>query len=136
MLGGLVIGVGTGALGGLYLSERRAGDSTVALHLFGVVAICAPAAVTAYDFVFFLDVTGKDLCVPCLALALPIPAAVMRVSAGATRDALSDDAVRTAYSKGLRLGRVLRRHVLIFAVPPISAYGGASVNLIVLNAAI
>jgi ABC-type dipeptide/oligopeptide/nickel transport system permease component len=161
MGGGLALGIGLGALGGLYLAERRAGTVTVALHVAGVVAICAPAAVTAYALVFFFGSTGgsnpvffvsdagvytslledplrwaQGLWVPWVAVALPIAGAVMRVSAGAARDALSEDSVRTAYAKGLTRGRVLRRHVLIYAVAPISAYGGAAMNLVILNSAI
>lgn len=161
IVGSLVIGVGFGSLGGLYLAERRSGSAGWALHLVGVVAICAPAAVTAYALVFFFGSAGGDvpvffvsdsgvytsffedplrwlqgLWVPWLAVGLPIAGAVMRVSAGACRDALGYDSVRTAYAKGVRRRRVLRRHVLVFAVPPIGAYSGAAVNLVILNSAI
>ena len=151
MGGGLAIGIATGALTGAYLAQRRADALSAAFHLLGAVAIAAPAAFTAFALVY---VTGTDgsgiyrpltqdpwawaqgLWVPWLAVGLPIAGAVMRVSAGATRDALSDDAVRTAHAKGVAPGRVLRRHTLIFAVPPISGYTGAAVNLVILNSAI
>jgi peptide/nickel transport system permease protein len=161
MAGAMVVGVGVGMLGGVYLSQRRAGTLSGAMHLVGVVAICAPAAVTAYAIVFFFGAAGGDhpvffvsdsgiyrplteaplawvqaLWVPWLAVGLPIAGAVMRVTAGATRDALGDDAIRTARAKGVRHRRVMHRHALPFALPPVSAYGGASMNLVILNAAI
>ena len=161
IVGGYVLGVGLGALGGLYLARRTTGVLAWALHSFGAFALCAPPAVTGYFFIFMFGSAGGDnpvffvsdsgvytsffdnplrwlqgLWVPWLAIALPVAGAVMRVSAGASRDALGEDSVRTAYAKGLRHGRVLRRHVFVFALPPVSAYGSAAINLMILNAAV
>lgn len=161
IVGGYVLGVGLGALGGLYLAARRSGTLNWVLQVAGAVAICAPAAVTAYFFVFLFGAEGgvnsvffvtdagvyrslfddplrwlQGLWVPWLAVALPIAGATMRVSAAASRDALSDDSVRTAHAKGVRPGRVLRRHVFVFALPPVTTYGSAAINIMILNAAI
>ena len=54
----------------------------------------------------------------------------------ATTLALGDDPVRTARSKGITDRVVLRRHALPFAYASASAYAGASMNIMILNAAI
>ncbi len=156
-----MIGVGFGSFAGLYLAARRAGTLTWVLNVLGAIAICAPAAVTGYFFIFLFGSAGgnnpvffvsdsgvyrsifedpvrwlEGLWVPWLAIALPLAGAVTRVSTAANRDALGEESVRTALAKGVKPRRVQRRHVAIFAWPPISAYSSAAINLMILNAAI
>ena len=79
----------------------------------------------------------QGLWVPWLAIGLPIAGAVMRVSAAASRDALGDDSVRTARAKGVRPAACCAGTCSIFAIAdPSAPTRGATINLMILNAAI
>jgi len=160
LLGALVFGVGGGALAGSYVAAYPRRRRTAALQVLGAIALAAPVATTGLVIVAYLGSAGSGgvffvsdtgvyrpltedplawlhaMWVPWLAVGLPIFGAFMRVATAAMRGALADDAVRTARAKGLSDGRVLRRHALPLAVGPLSAYGGATINLVILNSAI
>lgn len=160
LLGAMVFGVGGGTLAGAWVAAHPRRRRTAVLQIVGAVALAAPVATTGAVIVAYFGSAGAGglpfvsdtgvyrpltedpvawlhaLWVPWLAVGLPVFGAVMRVAAASTRDALSDDAVRTARAKGLKDGRVLRRHAVPLSVGPLSAYGGATINLVILNAAI
>ncbi len=161
LTGAMVLGVGFGIAGGAVIAHRRRPRVRAIAYLLGAVALAAPVAVTAYVFVFYFGSEGGNhrvpfvsdagvyrpltadplawlhaLWVPWLAVGLPIAGAVMRVTVGATREALAEDAIRTARAKGVAEGPVLRRHAVPLAVGPVSAFSGATLNLLILNGAI
>jgi peptide/nickel transport system permease protein len=61
----------------------------------------------------------RALVLPALSLALPQAAILARLTRSAAIEALSEDWVRTARSKGLTRGQALRRHVLRNALVPV-----------------
>ena len=161
MGGALAFGLGLGTAGGALLARHRGRRLAPVVYLLGAVALAAPVAVTAYTFVFAYGARGGNdpvffvsdagvyepltedpvawlhaLWVPWVAVGLPILGSVMRIAMSATREALEGDAVRTARAKGVTERRILRRHATPFAVPGVSAYGGATMNLVILNGAI
>lgn len=64
------------------------------------------------------------LVLPTLATAAAPAAIIARLVRGSMLDVLAHDHVRTARAKGLNQGRVLARHVLRNALPPILTIGG------------
>ena len=73
---------------------------------------------------------------PCLIAGAPLAAACARMAAGTLRAVLADDALRTARAKGATEGRVLRRHALPLAAPPVIALVAVNMNLLVTNVAL
>jgi peptide/nickel transport system permease protein len=161
LLGGFGLGIGGGVLAGASVARRPRSVRAAALNTLASLALSAPTyavgffvvvyfgAVGGEHSVFFVSDSGqyvplsqdfvewlRAIWVPCVAVALPVGAAVMRLTNGATREALSDDPVRTAVAKGVEDDRVLRRHAVPFAVPAVSAYIGSSMNLMILNVAV
>lgn len=159
--GAIVLGVGGGIAAGLAIARRPQSVIARALQGLSPLALSAPAYVTAFATVYLFGSEGgahplpfvtdqavyrpltsdpaawlHALWVPWIVVALPLGAGVMRLTASATRDALGGDEVRTARAKGLRERRVLRRHALPLAAPVVSAYAGASWNILILNAAV
>ncbi|MCX7023260.1 MAG: ABC transporter permease subunit [Spirochaetes bacterium] len=66
----------------------------------------------------------KTLILPALTLAFPYFAYIARLSRASILEVLRSDYVRTARSKGLSEGIVIRRHVLKGALLPIVSYLG------------
>lgn len=64
------------------------------------------------------------LTLPAIALALAATAFVTRITRSATREELTSDHVDTAFTRGLRRGRVMRRHVVRNAMIPITTVVG------------
>jgi peptide/nickel transport system permease protein len=64
------------------------------------------------------------LVLPAIATAAAPAAIIARLVRGSMLDVLTHDYVRTARAKGLNQGRVLVRHVLRNALPPILTIGG------------
>lgn len=159
--GGFALGVLGGVLAGAAIAARPRSVLAAVLNVLGAIALAAPAYTTGIVFVLFFGSSGGEhslffvtdqgqyrsltedplewlhsLWVPWVAVALPVGGAVLRLTAAATRDALGEDPVRTARAKGVVEQRVLRRHALPFAVPSMSSYTGASMNIMILNIAI
>jgi len=78
----------------------------------------------------------RAMWLPCLIAGAPQGAACARMAAGSLRTVLGDDPVRTARGKGAAEGRVLRRHALPLAAPPVIALVGVNMNLLVTNVAL
>ncbi len=70
----------------------------------------------------------KRIILPALVLAARPVAQVTRITFNAVGDALQQDYVRTARSKGLRAGRVLRAHVVRNSAVPILTTIGVSLR--------
>jgi peptide/nickel transport system permease protein len=78
----------------------------------------------------------RSLWLPCLIVSAPLAAACTRMAAGQLGGSLQEDFVRTARGKGLREGRVIRRHALPVASAPVIALIAVNMNLVITNAAL
>jgi peptide/nickel transport system permease protein len=161
LLGGLVLGIAGGALAGAAVARRPRSKRAAVLNGLTSLALSTPVYATGFLVIVYFGSTGGEHSLPFvsdqgiykpigtdfwawlhsiwvgwLAVALPVGAAVMRLTTSSTRDALLDDPVRTARAKGADDERVLRRHALPFAVPTVSAYIGSSMNIMILNIAV
>jgi peptide/nickel transport system permease protein len=74
----------------------------------------------------FLADRARHLVMPVLVLGLSSAAGFARFARGSLIDALAQDYVRTARSKGLSEGRVLWRHAFRNALPPLLTVAGLS----------
>jgi peptide/nickel transport system permease protein len=161
MTGGILLGVWVGIAGGLLVARRRRSLRSGAVNLLSAAGLSAPVALTSFALVYLFGSAGgtwrlsfvSDLgvyrpvtqdpvawlhamWVPWVVVALPVAAAVMRLTASAAAEVVAGDAVRTAIGKGVKERRVLRRHALPFAAPPVAGYVGSIVNISILNTAI
>lgn len=161
LAGGFLLGVVGGTLAGASIARRPRSARAAAAHAVGSFGLAVPVYALAYVIIVLFGSIGGEhrvsfvsdqglykpigtdfwawlhsLWVGWLVIALPVGAAVMRLTSGSTRDALREDPVRTAHAKGVTDSRVLRRHALPFAVPTVSAYVGSSMNLMILNIAV
>lgn len=135
----LVIGVIFGVIGAL-----RAGKFTdVAITTVSFVGISAPTFVVGAILLYFLTFKATifpaggyvpltsdpyqwflHLVLPWFTLAILYIGVYAQVLRSSVLDALSTDAVRTAYAKGLSRRRVLIRHVLrVSLIPIVSLWG-------------
>lgn len=73
----------------------------------------------------------KHLLMPAIALALPLAAVLARITRSSVLEALGEDFVRTARSKGLTAGETLRRHVLRNAFVPILTILGLQFSFLI-----
>jgi peptide/nickel transport system permease protein len=71
--------------------------------------------------------------VPWLVVGAPLGAAILRLTAGLTIDAMGEHWVRTARAKGLRHGPVVRRHAGPSAYATVASLFGASAPILVMN---
>jgi peptide/nickel transport system permease protein len=78
----------------------------------------------------------KAMWVPWLLCALPLAAYVLRITENTLREALQEDFVRTARSKGLTAGRVANWHALPIITPSIAAMTGVNVSTMLINVAV
>jgi peptide/nickel transport system permease protein len=134
----VVLGVGLGVLAGL-----RPGftDSGVLIATAILAAVPAFVAATLLIIVFttklgWFPALGegdgfadriKHLTMPAVALALSSIALVARVTRAAVREEMRREHVVTAESRGIRRGRLVRRHVLRNAAVPIATVNGVTI---------
>jgi len=137
LAGSLVVGVVAGVLGGLWCAGHPRTLRARALQTGAALAYCAPVYFVGLALLYvFNPVTGifhvplffdaeprwaspftdpwawlRLLLVPWLVLAAPLAGMCLRLTLGMAREITQEDYVRTAYAKGLPLGRVMRRHV-------------------------
>jgi peptide/nickel transport system permease protein len=76
---------------------------------------------------------GRAVWVPVLVVGAPLGAQLLRMTAGAARDALGEEYIRTARAKGLSERRVLAHHALPSAATPLAMLTGVNMNLLVTN---
>ena len=89
----------------------------LACYLFGIVL----RLFTPGDFVSYTQDWGAFLAylvLPALSMALPRVAMTVKMLRGSVLSQLGEDSVRTARSRGLSRGEILRRHVLKNALLP------------------
>ncbi len=137
LAGSIVIGVVGGVLAGLWCAGNPRTLRARALQIGALLAYCAPVyfvgLASLYLFnptfgkvpiPFFFDAVSRwaspftdpwtwfhTLLVPWLVLAAPLAGMCLRMTLSAAREITHEDYVRTAVAKGVRPGRVMRRHV-------------------------
>ena len=84
---------------------------------------------------FNLFVTAlKHLCLPALALSSIPTAIIARITRSSMLDVLGVDFIRTAHAKGASSARVVLRHALPSAAPPIVNIAGFQIGLLLSGA--
>jgi peptide/nickel transport system permease protein len=78
----------------------------------------------------------RRMIMPSLALALPLAANLTRITRSSVLEVLHQDYVRTAYSKGLRTGTVMWRHVLRNSLIPVLTMTGVEMGYLLGGAVI
>jgi peptide/nickel transport system permease protein len=159
LVGGMVLGVAIGLATGVASGARRRSAVDRALSVGSALGMSAP--VYWYGFVVltlfapqsgefvqipFLSWYGgyvpfsqdplrwlQSLWVPWLVLAAPLAAMCHRMTRAAVAEALDEDFIRTARAKGVAEKRVMRRHALRAALPPVVGLVSVNVALMVTN---
>jgi peptide/nickel transport system permease protein len=159
LVGGMVLGVAIGLATGVASGARRRSAADRALSVGSALGMSAP--VYWYGFVVltlfapqsgefvqipFLSWYGgyvpfsqdpvrwlQSLWVPWLVLATPVAAMCHRMTRAAVAEALDEDFIRTARAKGVAEKRVMRRHALRAALPPVVGLVSVNVALMVTN---
>jgi peptide/nickel transport system permease protein len=72
--------------------------------------------------------TLRYLVLPCLALAVPLAATLERLQSQAIREALAEPSVRAALARGCSTRRIVWKHALRLALPPVLAVYGVLVG--------
>jgi peptide/nickel transport system permease protein len=158
LAGGALVAVVLGVSAGLWCAVRRRRPSARAIESSAMFFLCAPPYVLALGTLllfappfglvqlpYFFDPHSyapplqdpwdffRSMLVPCLVVGLPLAAAMMRLTLALTVDSMGEEWVRTAEAKGLRHGRVVRRHAAPSAFPTVASLFGASAPILVLN---
>ena len=159
LVGGMVFGVAIGLATGLVSGAHRRSGADRALNVGTALAMSAPVywfgfivlTLVAPQSGYLIQIPfvswyggyvsfGEDpLCwlqalwVPWLVLAAPLAAMCHRMTRASVAEALDEDFIRTARAKGVREKRVMRRHALRAALPPVIGLVSVSVALMVTN---
>ena len=112
------------ALGLLLLFEPTFG--LVKLPVFFEVHSYKPPLEDPWDFV-------RSMLVPWLAVGAPLAGAIVRLTAGLTIEGMGEHWVRTARAKGVRHGRVVRKHAAPPVYATVASLFGASAPVLVTN---
>lgn len=86
---------------------------------------------TSGDYVPLMENPGLNLqqmIFPAITLGFPFAASVMRTTRSAMLEVMNEDYIRTARSKGLREGRVIRSHALRNALIPVITLVGVELG--------
>ena len=140
----LVLATVVGGLMGLWAAHRKNSNWSLVTLVLSLVGVSVPsffAALVLQELIIqWTRTTGqqllplggfgwdKRLILPVLVLAARPIAQVTRITFNAIGNTLDQDYVRTARSKGLRAGGILRRHVLRNAAVPILTTVGVSLR--------
>jgi peptide/nickel transport system permease protein len=162
LFGSLLVGTLAGIVGGRWCAVRPRSKRTQAVRVVTAIQLSSPLFFQALVVLFYFsaNVSGflrlpfvsgsgqyaplgddplsylQSMWAPCVLAALPLGAFVLRVTESTLREELHEDFVRTAFAKGLSERRVVNRHALPVAVPPIVATAGVNVSTLLLNVAI
>jgi peptide/nickel transport system permease protein len=159
LVGGTLLGVAIGLATGVASGARRRSATDRALSVGSALALSAP--VYWFGFIvltlfapqsgYLIQIPfvswyggyvsfGEDplrwlqaLWVPWLVLAAPLAAMCHRMTRAAIAEALDEDFIRTARAKGVREKRIMRRHALRAALPPVIGLVSVTVALMVTN---
>jgi peptide/nickel transport system permease protein len=159
---GMALGVLLGVLGGSSCARhprsKRArglmGLSALTLstppYLFGfaVLVLFAPGTGYLLQLPFVSEISDyrllyaepagwvRAMWVPCLCVALPIAAQVLRMTEAALRETFGEEFIRTARAKGITDRRVVARHALPLAAPPVMTLAGVNSVMLITNVAL
>jgi peptide/nickel transport system permease protein len=159
VVGGTVLGIAIGLATGVTTGGRRRSKTDRALAIGSAFAISAP--VYWFGFIvltLFAPQSGslvqipfvswyggyapfgeeplrwlQSLWVPWLVLAAPLAAMCHRMTRASIAEALDEDFIRTARAKGVTEKRVMRRHALRAALPPVLGLVSVNMALMVTN---
>ena len=127
LAGGVVVGLSTGLLGGVWCAARPRSRSSRALEAAAMVLHSyAPPLEDPWDFL-------RSMLVPWLVVGAPLGAATLRLTLALVLDAMGEEYVRTARAKGLPHARVVRRHAGPSALVSVVSLFGASAPFMVTN---
>jgi ABC-type dipeptide/oligopeptide/nickel transport system permease component len=133
LVGGLAaaLSIAFGIIFGMFAAAKQNTWIDVAISTGAVVIGSVPGFVLGFVLVYFFsarlrwlpaggwgDAGIKHLILPVMAFAIPATGGTARWTRQCMVEATSSDYVRTAYSKGVRQGGVMGRHVLRNALIP------------------
>ena len=154
LIGSMILGTLLGVAGGRWCAIRPRSTATQAIRFVTAIQLSTPSFFQALVVLFYFSanvseflrlpfVSGsgqyvplsddplrwlQSMWTPCVLAALPLAAFVVRTTDSSLREELHEDFVRTAVAKGLTERRVINRHALPVAVPPIAAMVGVNVE--------
>jgi oligopeptide transport system permease protein len=141
----MVFGLAIGLISGLRKGKLfDASALVVSLLLISVpiFVLCFLAQFfLAYKLDWFPTTVGGDssitgLALPAIVLAASLVAVTIRLTRSSVIDTASQDFVRTAYSKGLRRGRVVPVHILRNSLIPVTTQLGADFGILLVGATV
>ena len=155
--GALVLGIGLGVAGGAYCAAKprttwsRVLESAAALFMvtpvyviglmvlllfgagLGLVGFLAHVPTAYVEFSESPVRWAGALLVPWLVLGLPLAGVTLRMMRATMSEVLDEDYLRTAYAKGLRPSRVVRRHAVPSAVAPVFTLTTVTMPIVITN---
>ena len=158
LAGGAVAAVVFGVAGGLWCASRPRSLAARALESAAMLLLCTPPYAMGLALLLLFEPTfgllklpllfevhtyepplenpwnfTRSLLVPWLVVGAPLGAAILRLTAGLTIEAMGEQWVRTARAKGLRHGRIVRRHAAPSGYATVASLFGASAPILVMN---
>ncbi|GHJ41529.1 ABC transporter permease [Streptomyces sp. TS71-3] len=146
-LGAIVLAIGLGGTAGLTLSAARGRIVRSATAALTALAFAMPPYVTGVLLVMVFAITNRILpagghaslladpeigvqylIMPAFALALPAAATLARFLSASIRRVYDEEFIRTGTAKGLRPRRIVLRHALPNALPPVVTVLGIQVG--------
>jgi peptide/nickel transport system permease protein len=137
---------------GVFTGSRRGGALVAAARGASIVLLSIPPLVTSLLLLFIAARTGwlpagglpsipagagalesasitlRHLCLPSLALALPIAASLERLQSRSMREALEEPCILAALARGIPKGQVIWRHALRLSLKPVLAIYGITIG--------
>jgi peptide/nickel transport system permease protein len=146
----LILSTSFGIIAGIICAIRRGGILDQLLSVFANIGIAAPnfwfAILGIYAFAFTLQILPiqgwvspvenftqslQHVLMPAVFLAIPGISVLARQTRSSMLEVISQDYIRTAFSKGLRERLIVMRHALKNALIPIVTLIGLQVRLLV-----
>jgi peptide/nickel transport system permease protein len=137
---------------GVFTGSRRGGALVAAARGASIVLLSVPPLITSLLLLLLAARTGwlpagglptipqgasvldavsltlRHLCLPSLALALPIAASLERLQSESMREALGEPCILAALARGVPKGRVIWVHALRLSLKPVLAIYGITVG--------
>ena len=144
----LIVATAIGIPLGVVTGRGRNDPASLAVRGGSVLLLALPPIVLSLGLLFVASRTGwfpvgglpaqggfgmlaRYLCLPVLALALPVAATLERLQAQATADALRHPSVRAARARGIPGRRLLWRHALRLSLTPVLSVYGALAGTVI-----
>jgi peptide/nickel transport system permease protein len=140
---------------GVFTGSRRGGVLVAAARGASIVLLSVPPLITSLLLLLIAARTGwlpagglpppptagagvldaglsiiRYLCLPSLALALPIAASLERLQSQSMREALAEPCILAALARGVPKGRVIWRHALRLSLKPVLAIYGITIGAV------